>query len=105
MSDKIEVFEAMLASDPENTPVLFGLANEYMKAGLHEKAIETLNRYLSAADDEGAAHGMLARAYEAVGDREKARSAYLEGIETALANDHPTMAAEYRETLENEYSE
>ena len=56
----------MLAGDPANTAVLFGLAKEYEKAGDETKLIETLERYLAAADDEGNAYGMLARAYERI---------------------------------------
>ena len=96
---RIEIFEQMLVSDPENTTVLFGLAKEYEKAGSDEKLIETLNRYLAAADDEGNAFGMLASAYERTGQRDKAREAYERGIETAQRHGHPGMAEEYRMTL------
>ena len=33
MTNRIELFEQMLAADPANTSVLFGLAKEYEKAG------------------------------------------------------------------------
>lgn len=103
MSNRIEVFEAMLLDDPGNTMVMFGLANEYLKAGSREKGIEILERYLKFGEDEGAAYGMLAKAYEEEGDRDKARSAYEKGIEVALAHGHPSMAEDYRFTLDNDY--
>jgi len=93
----------MLESDPDNTMVLFGLANEYLKAGDRRKGIETLERYLEIADDEGAAWGMLAKAYAEEGEPEKAREAFSKGIEVSLANGHPSMAEDYRFTLENEF--
>jgi predicted Zn-dependent protease len=93
----------MLASDPENTAVLFGLAKEYEKAGRDDKLIETLNRYLDASDDEGNAFGMLAGAYERTGQRDKAREAYERGIETAQRHGHPGMAEEYRMILAGNY--
>lgn len=102
-SSRIDIFEQMLASDPENTTVLFGLAKEYEKAGDDEKLIETLNRYLAAADDEGNAFGMLAGAYERTGQRDKAREAYERGVETAQRHGHPGMAEEYRMTLAGNY--
>jgi predicted Zn-dependent protease len=105
MTSRIEVFEQMLESDPENTMVLFGLAKEYEKAGRAEKVVETLTKYLSRADDEGNAYGMLARAYEQTGDREAARRAYERGVEVATAHGHPSMAEDYRMTLENEYED
>ena len=94
----------MLAGDPANTAVLFGLAKEYEKSGDDGKVIQTLERYLAAADDEGNAYGMLARAYERAGDRDKARDTYARGAEVAMAHGHPGMAEEYREILENEFA-
>ncbi len=98
--NRIEVFEQMIKSEPDNTMVLFGLANEYLKNGDNEKGIETLNNYLEKADDEGAAFGMLSKAYEDLGDIEAARESLKQGIETAMAHGHPTMAAEFRERLD-----
>lgn len=96
---RIEIFEQMLSGDPANTVVLFGLAKEYEKAGDEAKLIETLERYLAAADDEGNAYGMLARAYERTKDSERARVAYQRGMSAATAHGHPGMAEEYRQIL------
>ena len=104
-TSRIETFKQMLESDPENTLVRFGLANEYLKAERYEEAIGALNEYLQRADDEGAAFGMLARAYERVGRREEAREAYLRGIEAAQLHGHPSMAEDYRMTLETDYTD
>jgi len=101
MASRIEVFEQMLVADPANTMVLFGLAKEYEKAGDDQKLIETLERYLASADDEGNAYGMLARAYERAKQNDKAREAYQRGVEVATAHGHPGMAEEYRQILEN----
>jgi len=101
---RIEVFEQMLASDPANTVVLFGLAKEYEKGGDNEKVIETLERYLASADDEGNAYGMLARGYQRTNQTAKAREALERGIKTATAHGHPGMAQEYRDILETEFA-
>jgi predicted Zn-dependent protease len=101
MTNRIELFKQMLATDPDNTSVLFGLAKEFEKAGRDEELIETLNRYLEKVDDEGNAFGMLAGAYERLGKRDQAREAYERGIETAQRHGHPGMAEEYRMTLSN----
>lgn len=102
---RIDTFKQMLESDPENTLVRFGLANEYLKAERYEDAIGALNDYLRRADDEGAAFGMLARAYERTGRREQAREAYQRGIEAANLHGHPSMAEDYRMTLEADYED
>lgn len=102
---RIETFAKMLESDPENALVRFGLANEYLKAERWEDAINALNDYLQRTDDEGAAFGMLARAYEKVGMRDAARETYQRGIEAAEAHHHPSMAEDYRMTLETDYAD
>lgn len=101
-TSRIEVFEQILAGDPENTAVLFGLAKEYEKSGDDANVIKTLERYLSTADDEGNAHGMLARAYERAREPDKARTTYQRGIEAAMSHGHPGMAEEYRMILSSE---
>lgn len=104
-TSRIDTFKQMLESDPDNQLVRFGLANEYLKAERYEEAIDSLNNYLQRSDDEGAAFGMLARAYEKVGMKDEARESYLRGIEAAEKHGHPSMAADYRMTLETEYED
>jgi len=103
-TSRIKVFEQMLTGDPANTMVLFGLAKEYEKAGDDAKLIKTLEKYLAAADDEGNAYGMLARAFERTSQTEKAREAYQRGVDVATAHGHPGMAVEYKTILESEFS-
>jgi predicted Zn-dependent protease len=102
-SNRIQLFEQMLATDPGNTSVLFGLAKEYEKAGRDRDLIETLKRYLEKFDDQGNAFGMLAGAYERLGERDQAREAYERGIETAQRHGHPGMAEEYSMILAGDY--
>jgi len=102
-ASRIEVFNQMLAADPGNTAVLFGLAKEYEKSGDDAKLIETLEKYLAAADDEGNAYGMLARAYERTRQLHMSRDTYERGIAAALAHGHPGMAEEFRTLLQNEF--
>ena len=100
MSDRIEVFRQMLTADPGNSVVMFGLAKEYEKLGRHTDVIELLENYLAQADDEGNAYGVLANAYLQSGEREKAIDVYKRGIDVAMAHGHPSMANEYRMTLD-----
>ncbi len=46
-ASRIETFRQMLESDPENTMVRFGLANELLKADRYEEAVGALNDYLA----------------------------------------------------------
>ena len=104
-TSRIEVFEQMLAGDPDNALVLFGLAKEYEKAGRFDEMIEVLTEYLQRADDEGNAYGMLASAYLKLGNRAAARRAYERGAEVAQAHGHPSMAQDYRFALETEFED
>ena len=103
MSNRIEVFKEMLAGDPENTMVMFGLAKEYEKLGQYAEVIELLETYIAAADDEGNAYGVLAKAFDQTGNREKAVETYKKGIEVSMAHGHPSMANEYRMTLDLDF--
>ena len=98
-ASRIDIFKQMLVSDPINSSILFGLAKEYEKVGQTEGLIETLERYLAIADDEGNAFGMLARAYEQAEKRDQAKETYQRGIDAATAHGHPSMAEEYRTAL------
>jgi len=105
MQNRIEVFKQMLESEPENTMVMFGLAKEYEKLNQHEEVIALLENYLASADDEGNAYGMLAKAYEQNGMREKAVEAYRKGIKISMAHGHPSMANDYQMTLDLDYAD
>jgi predicted Zn-dependent protease len=105
MQNRIDVFKQMLEADPSNTMVMFGLAKEYEKLGQNDEVIALLEGYLAQTDDEGNAYGMLAKAYDATGDREKAKSALERGISAAQAHGHPSMASEYKMTLDIDYAD
>ena len=105
MQNRIEVFKQMLETEPENTMVMFGLAKEYEKLGQTDEVISLLENYLANADDEGNAYGMLAKAYQKNGEREKARAAYEKGIEISNAHGHPSMANDYQMTLDLDYAD
>lgn len=105
MQTRIEVFKQMLETDPTNTMVMFGLAKEYEKLEQYDEVINLLEHYLNTTDDEGNAYGMLAKAYEKKGEREKAKATYEKGIEVSNAHGHPSMAQDYQMTLETDYSD
>jgi predicted Zn-dependent protease len=102
-ASRIELFKQMLESDPVNTSVLFGPAKEYEKSGDDDAMIATLQDYLTHAEDEGNAYGMLARAYERLNRRDEARETYQRGMAAAQAHGHPGMVEEYKAILEEEY--
>ena len=96
--NRIDIFKQMLVSDPVNSSILFGLAKEYEKAGQTAEMIETLERYLAIADDEGNAFGMLARAYERPGSRTKPKRL----INAGSMRPHAMAIHQWRKNIRNE---
>ncbi len=100
MTSRLEALKDLLAQTPDDPELHYLIAQEYFSAGHHAECIREMELYLSHADDEGAAYRTLARAYEALGKREKARQAYTAGISAARKHNHPGMAQEFEEILQ-----
>lgn len=96
---RIELFKKMIAADPNNSAVRFGLANELLKLERFEEAASELQTYLSQSDDQGNAYGKLAQALERLGKIDEARAAYQQGIATANRHGHPGMAQDFEMAL------
>lgn len=97
----VETLRKLVEKNPGNALGRFGLANEYMKLGMYEEAIEQIKEYLKIKDDEGAVYRMLAEACLRLGRVDEARQAYELGISAALKHGHPSMAEEFEEALES----
>jgi Flp pilus assembly protein TadD len=99
-SPRIEALQHLLESHPNDPRAHFGLALEYERLEQWSEVVAHLQAYLSASDDEGNAHGRLARALLQLGRLPEARASFQAGIEAANRHGHPTMAAELEEELE-----
>ncbi len=97
---RIEIFRKMLAAEPHNTTVRFGLANELLKLERWDEAAQELQTYLSQTDDQGNAYGKLAQALDRLGRTDEARAAYQQGSAAANRHGHPGMAQEFELALE-----
>ena len=97
---KLDTFRAMVAKNPDNVLARFGLANEAMKAGLHEEAAEQLGAYLARYDDEGNGWQRLAECRLAHGQPAEARSALENGVAAARRHGHGGLAGELEGRLE-----
>lgn len=98
---RIEIFRKMLAAEPNNTTVRFGLANELLKLERWDEAAQELQTYLGQSDDQGNAYGKLAQALDRLGRTDEARAAYQQGIAAANRHGHPGMAQEFEMALED----
>jgi len=79
----IEQLECLLAVDPDDGFVLYGLAQEWAKRGEHERAVEFYRRAAAADADNAYTHFHLARSLEAMGEEDGARHALDEGLVVA----------------------
>jgi predicted Zn-dependent protease len=80
---RIEIFEAMARSQPQDVMVWYGLGSEYFKLEDWAKAAEALRRVVEINPDYTAAYQMLGTALANQGEIDQARRAWAEGIETA----------------------
>ena len=99
--DRIEALRRMLEKRPDDARARFGLAAEYERLGQWQDVVRELEAYLASTEDQGNAWGRLGHALRQVGREGEARAAYERGIEAALRHGHPSMAAEFEETLED----
>ena len=99
-SSKLDTFRALVAKSPDNALARFGLANEALKAGLHEEAAAQLERYLELYDDEGNGWQRLAECRLALGRVAAARDALGRGVAAARRFGHGGLATELEERLE-----
>ncbi|HEX2166561.1 MAG TPA: tetratricopeptide repeat protein [Longimicrobiales bacterium] len=100
-NDRIAALQKMVERSPDDARARFGLAMELEKQARWEEAAAQLTRYLELADDEGNAWGRLGNALRQLGRDEEARAAYTRGIAIANQHGHPSMAAEFEETLDD----
>ena len=80
---KIEVFTAMLAEQPENAMIWYGLASEQYKLENWVEAAKSLRQVVSLNPDYTAAYQMLGTALASNDDLAGAQQAWRDGIEAA----------------------
>ena len=83
VQSKIEIFTAMLAEQPENAMIWYGLASEQYKLENWAEAAKSLRQVVSLNHDYTAAYQMLGTVLANAGDLDGARQAWRDGIEAA----------------------
>jgi predicted Zn-dependent protease len=77
---RIEQFKAVLALDPEDVTVLFGLGQAYWEADHPAEAEQVLRRAIALKPDYTAAYHLLGRALEKLGQLAEALRIYEQGV-------------------------
>ena len=83
VQSKIEIFTAMLAEQPENAMIWYGLAGEQYKLENWTEAAKSLRQVVNLNPDYTAAYQMLGTALAKVDDVAGAQQAWRDGIEAA----------------------
>lgn len=80
---RLELIQQMLAQNPNDSFLLYGLANEYKNTGDTETAIATYRRLFEVNPDYVAAYYHCGQTYEQAGNEQAAAEVYDRGIEVA----------------------
>jgi predicted Zn-dependent protease len=80
---KIEVFTAMLAEQPDNAMIWYGLASEQYKLEIWTEAAKSLRQVVSLNPDYTAAYQMLGTVLAKNDDLAGAQQAWRDGVEAA----------------------
>lgn len=99
---RLDAFRAMVAKNPANLQARFGLANEAVKVGALEEALEHYRAYLDGYEDEGNGWARMAEVLDQLGRDDEARAARRRGIDAAQRHGHPSLAAELEEMIEDD---
>ena len=99
-SDRLEKLQQLLARDPNDTFLLYGIALEHKKLGDAKNAIEFLDRVIAADAGYCYAYHQKGLIFESTGDTEAARSAYRAGIEAAAKKGDAHAQSEIQAALE-----
>ena len=83
VQSKIEIFTAMLAEQPENAMIWYGLASEQFKLESWAEAAKSLRQVVNLNPDYTAAYQMLGTVLAKVDDLAGAQEAWRDGIKAA----------------------
>lgn len=97
---RLDAFRTMVTKNPGNMQARFGLANEAVKEGALEEALEHYQAYLDGFDDEGNGYARLAEVLERLGRSDDARDVLRRGITAARRHGHPSLADELEERID-----
>lgn len=100
MTQRLEKLEELLAQDPKNVLVSYGLAQELANLGRLEEAVAAFERLIANRPDYHAAYFHGARTLERLKRIGDARDLYRRGIEAAARNGDGHAQSEMQAALE-----
>jgi tetratricopeptide (TPR) repeat protein len=97
---RLEMLEEMIAQDPNNSFVRYGLAQEYANNGRLDQAVAEFRRLAEANPDYTAAYFHGGRALHKLGRIEEAREMYQRGIEACTRTGNAHALSEMQAALD-----
>jgi tetratricopeptide (TPR) repeat protein len=94
-----EMFRQVLAIDPDDILASFGLGQMMVEAGDPAAAVPLLERAIAGDRGYSAAYLALGRAFEGLGERERARATYSDGVRVAARKGDMKTANTMQERL------
>lgn len=98
--NRLEKLQKMLAADPNDPFLRYGVALEYKSLGDPRQAIQSLEQLQTDSPDYVPTYYILAELYSAIGEREKAILTARLGIDYAIKSGDVHAASELRAALE-----
>ncbi|MBK9479410.1 MAG: tetratricopeptide repeat protein [Bacteroidetes bacterium] len=90
-SDRLIALQKLLEKEPNDSFLNYAHALELQKLGNHLKAIEIIETIVKSDENYLGAYYQLGQLYELIGEKEKARNAYLQGC--TIAQDQKQLKA------------
>lgn len=97
---RLAQLEALLANDPDDPFLRYGIALEHKKAGRLTEALQWLEKTLKADAGYCYAYYQQGQVHEALGEPDAARTAYEQGLSAARAAGDAHAAGEMQAALD-----
>ena len=98
-NQRLETLKQFVEINPNDCFARYGVAQEYVKQGEHEKALEEFNRIFEIKPDYQAAYYHAGKAYEKLERPDDARAVFQKGIEVAARSGDLHARSELEEAL------
>jgi tetratricopeptide (TPR) repeat protein len=99
-NDRFETLKKFVETNPSDCFARYGVAQEHLKRGEHEQAIDQFTKIFEINPEYQAAYYHAGKAYEKVGRKEDALTTYRKGIEVASRSGDQHAQSELQAALE-----
>jgi tetratricopeptide (TPR) repeat protein len=99
-NDRFETLKKFIETNPSDCFARYGVAQEHIKRGEHEQAIDQFTKIFEINPDYQAAYYHAGKAYEKMGRKEEALTTYRKGIEVASRSGDQHAQSELQAALD-----